>query len=53
MVMCRIYNFNNLYGGCTFEFFLNYQQHKVGISANYFFPLFFLELLISLVENAT
>ena len=22
----------------TFVFFLNYQQHKVGISANYFFP---------------
>ena len=31
-----------------FEFFLNYQQHKVGISAtNYFFPYIYLFYYIS------
>ena len=36
------------------EFFLNYQQHKVGISANNLFPLSTpLQSLSSLLQNAT
>ena len=35
----------------TFEFSLNYQQHKVGISANYIFPFISFVKFIKIIRK--
>ena len=52
-----LFSFDFEFNANIFEVFLNYQHHKVGISANCFFPTFstvkFISVTHKLVENAT